>query len=494
MQISVIFAMMIALLAGESVPVGDSKPAWFYEWTAVQSVMILAGSMLLVWSFWRIITRLILTRLELMNRPNRAVLKMPGRVDLVFQIMLLTVFAIQLTAGGWANLICNELNLSGTVLLWEAGLILPFVIMLMLKWYCFYPINRYLKENIIAGQLAEGLAARPVWSRGQYVLFQLRHGLLIILVPLLLILAFRDAAAVLFSRYGGEMGLGIRTEEAVVAAGVAGIFVFSPWLLRRIWSTRTLPGGPLRERLEEFCRGLKLKYHDILLWDTYSAVANAAMMGLFPPVRYILLSDHLIENMPDEQIEAVFGHEIGHVKHHHILFFVVFVLGSGFWGMLLYAFCGWMLQNHIVMAMGGVDYSGYVLSGGSVLAAAGWFLVFGWVSRRFERQADVYGAVAAARQAEETEGKGRLPVRGAMIMGAALERIAMLNGISMSSRSWRHSSIASRIGFLRRLASEDGAYPRFRRSLVLVKTGIVMLVLAGAAGYGLVNWLAREAL
>jgi len=145
-----------------------------------------------------------------------------------------------------------------------------------------------------------------------------------------------------------------------------------------------------------------------------------------------------------------------------------------------------------VMTMGGVDYSGYVLSGGSVLATAGWFLVFGWVSRRFERQADVYGAVAAARQAEEAEGKGRLPVRGAMIMGAALERIAMLNGISMCSRSWRHSSIASRIGFLRRLASEDGAYRRFRRTLVLVKTGIVMLVLAGAAGYGLVNWLAKE--
>ncbi len=492
MQISVILAIMIALLAGESVQAGNPETEWFSSPGSGQSLLILAGSMLLVWSFWRVITRLILARLEGMQWPNRSVMKMPGRVDLVFQIMLLTVFTIQLTVGGWAELICTDLGLGGTVLLWEVGLILPYVLMLILKWHCFYPINRFFKENIIAGQLAEGLSARPVWSCGQYILFNVRHGLLIFLAPLLLIFTFRDTVALIFGRWFSENPLRGNAEEGIVLAGVIGIFIFSPWLLRRVWSTRTLPAGPLRERLEVFCRRLKLKYHDLLLWNTYSAVANAAMMGLFPPVRYILLSDQLIENMPDEQIEAVFGHEIGHVKHHHILFLVLFIMGSSFCGMLLYAFCEWLMENHLAFEIRGINYNHYILSGSSVLMIVGWFLVFGWVSRRFERQADVYGAGSVAR-GPEAEGKELLNVHGAMVMGAALERIAMLNGISAYSRSWRHSSIASRIGFLRRLASEGGAYSRFQRTLVLVKTGIVLLVLVGASGYWLVNSLAKEA-
>ena len=65
-----------------------------------------------------------------------------------------------------------------------------------------------------------------------------------------------EEAASNFVSYAGEI---------IIAAGAAIIFIFSPLLLRRIWLTRTLPDGPLRTQLEEFCRKIKLGYRNIIL-------------------------------------------------------------------------------------------------------------------------------------------------------------------------------------------------------------------------------------
>ena len=58
-------------------------------------------------------------------------------------------------------------------------------------------------------------------------------------------------------------------------------------------------------------------------------IVNAAVMGIVAPLRYVLITDAMIEQMDDTKIEAVFGHEAGHVKHHHIPCFLLFALTSG---------------------------------------------------------------------------------------------------------------------------------------------------------------------
>ena len=68
-----------------------------------------------------------------------------------------------------------------------------------------------------------------------------------------------------------------------------------------------------------------MKYRDILLWQTNHNMGNAAVMGLVPRMHYILLSDVLLETMTDQQIEAVFAHEIGHVKHWHMGWYIVMI-------------------------------------------------------------------------------------------------------------------------------------------------------------------------
>ena len=94
---------------------------------------------------------------------------------------------------------------------------------------------------------------------------------------------------------------------------------------------------------------------------------------------------------------AVFGHEIGHVAHRHFLYFAFFFMGS--LGVLsifgdLVSLIGSAALAHRAGSVPERLHSRRGDQGGTLLVALGlyfWF-VFGYLSRRFERQADVYGS------------------------------------------------------------------------------------------------------
>ncbi|KPK75318.1 MAG: hypothetical protein AMJ79_11560 [Phycisphaerae bacterium SM23_30] len=489
-QITIILGIFLALLAGELAGGGrdDEQLRWLSYLNGPQAAALMAGVIFLMWSLMRVVSGRVVAKLKGTELPQPAALRLPGRVDFLMRMAVLGAFAVQLV-GGWAHLICGRWRLQRFVLADEILLILPFLVLVIMQWYCFYPVNRYMREYVITGQLAEGLSARPVWRRSQYVSFHVRGGMLIILVPLLLMLTWKDLVDWAVGRWF-PASASAWWPWVITAAGAGAIFILAPLLLRLIWLTRTLPSGPLRVRLEAFCERMRLKYRDILLWDTYSAVANAAVMGLWRPVRYVLLSDALIENLSDEQIEAVFGHEAGHVRHHHIVFLVLFVLGGGLIVMLLTELLALALSAFFNEHELWGTVEEWLVYGWSLGLLAGWMLVFGWVSRRFERQADVHAAQVIGLGEEEASVRaGRLSARGARIMGSALLRIAVLNGISTEARSWRHSSIASRAEFLRQLAEQKGALARFMR-LVLVTKIMILAAVAVGGGFLLVGLLA----
>src|SRR4051812_32156957 len=119
-------------------------------------------------------------------------------------------------------------------------------------------------------------------------------------------------------------------------------------------------------------------------------MGNAAVMGLVPQMRYILLSDVLLETMTDDQIEAVFAHEIGHVKHWHMGWYVVLVATL----LLLFFGPGQLISNRIDQMVRPPAWLNKEMIGtiGAVAGFGGFFLIFGYLSRWFERQADVYAA------------------------------------------------------------------------------------------------------
>ena len=101
--------------------------------------------------------------------------------------------------------------------------------------------------------------------------------------------------------------------------------------------------------------------------------------------------------------------------------------------------------------------------------------MFGWLSRRCERQADVYGCKTASPAAFIN----------------ALEKVADLNGIPREQPGflswWQHSTIADRIGFIQRMQVDPTLEPRFQRRLWWTKWTLTVGLLALLALLGL-NW------
>ena len=127
-------------------------------------------------------------------------------------------------------------------------------------------------------------------------------------------------------------------------------------------------------------------------------MVNACVTGILPGFRYVLLTDALIESLSPLEIAAVFGHEIGHIAHRHLLYFAFFFMGS--LGVLTVlaeiVSTGWSVGRAVGLA-DSVDAGGRQRRGpGRRAAWACWdlyfWIVFGQLSRRFERQADVFGS------------------------------------------------------------------------------------------------------
>jgi STE24 endopeptidase len=142
-----------------------------------------------------------------------------------------------------------------------------------------------------------------------------------------------------------------------------------------------------------------------------------------------------------------------------------------------------------------------------LLIIAIWGIAFGPVSRRFEWQADLFGARSVTPPIEQCDHPclihGTLAIEpgaaadaqgksvavcatAAHTFGDALHRIAVLNGIPVEARSWRHSSIGNRIRLLKQYAVDPSAILRLNRAVVTIK---VVLVVGTAIGLAIGAWL-----
>lgn len=399
---------------------------------------------------------------------------------------------------GWATLVHDWLAPIGSVSIQASqsvqhlALALPGVLLGTLPamlawlglWWAQFPADRALREQSMLDQLEQDLPLHAPPTFRRYFLAAFRIQVLFVLLPVLLILLLRDLVMAGISLSGITIDDLAALENWTVLPTAAAIFLIAPEILRRVLHTRPLDPSPLRARLEEICRRRKLRYREILLWDTQNSMCNAAVMGLFAPVRYILLSDLLLETMTDEQIEAVFAHEVGHIAHHHMAWYAVFFAG------LTLAMIGpgyyldtWIMQRlqelHILSIRLSTVHE--VLSTLSILALI--LVVFGYLSRRFERQADVF----AARMLQSNWGTDAQPSRaarlaghvgqyGATLFASALHRVAVVNNIPLAAPSWCHGSMAKRMRYLQTLSIDPTLTRRFDRDMSRLYTAMVVVV------------------
>ena len=214
------------------------------------------------------------------------------------------------------------------------------------------------------------------------------------------------------------------------------LLALTPVVLIRALPTRSI-AGPLRSRLDALLAERGVRVRDIRVWQTRSQkVGNALVLGAVPRFRYVILTDYLLDNLAEKELEAIVAHEMGHAKQHHVL---LKLLG-------LVAVIAVVAGGSIALSVAFEGLSEALVAIALPLAfIVGALLVQGWLGLVLERKADDYGA----------------ELIGVEPMVGALERLGAMN--MMKPRTgllWdvlnQHPGLEQRIERLRR-ATERSA-------------------------------------
>ena len=392
----------------------------------------------------------------------------------LFRFAVIALFVLDLHLGLLVNMrdvIEEHTGIQKLILLDELAVLLPTLILLGLRWWAYYPIHRRLREAAIMKRFDEGLPVYEISTRGQYVVAQFRYQVALILVPLLCIYAW--AEAVRLAELREWFGVTESITPWLTLGGSLSIFILSPLMIRVIWDTTALPEGEIREHLMGMCRTHRVRLNQLLLWNTHGVMVNAAVMGLVAPLRFILVTDVLLQQVPQPQVEAVMAHELGHVRKYHM--FTLIVCAVALMGVIETLAVVLLANNGILFNEAGhivtmsnqtsaslmaklppigtsvLDSPQAVLLATLVVSAVAWVTGFGWISRRAERQADSFAVAHLARQ----RGSDVVEARDADTMIGALQHIAKMSHLRVDKHSWRHGSIRWRQDYLKTLAGSS---------------------------------------
>ena len=248
------------------------------------------------------------------------------------------------------------------------------------------------------------------------------------------------------------------------------VLLFFPPLVRRLWNCTELDDGPLKEHLVAFCQRQNFDA-TLCVWPLYEGrLITAAVLGMMPGLRYILLTPALMQNLNMGELEAVMTHEIGHVKYRHLLLYVLLIGGfSLVAGLLaepvlyLSLSMDWVFQliakelvsaDTIIMLVGGLPLL--------MLLLLYFRFVFGYFIRNFERQADLYVL--------KILGSGRQLI-------SAFEKIVVTSGIRADKPNWHHFGIGERIAQIE-LGQKDPSVITRQDRKIRLSLGLYIIVLA----------------
>lgn len=372
------------------------------------------------------------------------------RATKIARIAAVVAYAWLVLAAGFLD--SARAAMGDLVLVDEIVVITPTLLVFVLGWWSMFPIERRLHEAGLISMLDAGRPLSAMPSRLTFVLDRVRHDLLLLLAPIALILAWSEVVAIALEQ--PRTGFVRTTDDwRNVAApwlqllGAVVILLLAPLVIRMCWRTQPIGPGHIRNRLTALCERQGVKFRKILVWKTHGMMINGAVLGFWAPVRYVLLTDALLESLPEEQVEAVMAHEVGHVRRKHMPWLLAsMVVGLGLASMVMTLFSEgviWILRHYQVPVRPVATTLEIVTL---LIAVIAGLLTFGWVSRRFERQADAFAVQHISGLTRQNEPGAGLICQpdAADAMAGALASVASLNHIPRRRWTWRHGSIAGR--------------------------------------------------
>ncbi len=256
--------------------------------------------------------------------------------------------------------------------------------------------------------------------------------------------------------------------------------IFAPLMIQKFWRCRPLEHGARRSRIEALCQKAGVKYANIVYWPIFDGrMITAGVMGLVARFRYILVTDALFSILTPEEVDQVIAHEIGHVKHKHLLLYLLF-------------FIGFMLISYTVDPLSQL----LLFSDGPLLGAIEKFdldpfktlqifygvmlvvciviyfrYIFGYFIRNFERQADLYVFQLFS---------------SAQPLISTFHKIAASSGQPADKPNWHHFSIQQRMDYLTRCERSPMWISRHKKKVTQsIGIFVAAFIVLGAAAYQL---------
>ena len=387
----------------------------------------------------------------------------------------------------------------------ELAVPLPYFIILFGTWTIYFDAERALHCTSVLGPVS-----REFFGRAGYFLHLLRQFGLLVMLPVMLFVTYQSIARFLPETARSDW------YRITSVALIPVLILFMPLLIKPVLGLKSMPAGPIRERLEAAGRRLHFHCTDFLLWPTHGAAANAMIVGLLPRIRYVIFTDRILDELPPDEVDAVFGHEVGHAKHGHIWHYAAFLTLS------MTALSTLLILIDQRLKQQGVEpphwAKGWIALPPVILAATYVFLVFGFLSRRCERQADIYGCrsvscgdpncISHDRSTVYPERATGLCPTGIRTFIRALERVDLVNDTSLNAatshnptvadrirgflkwlRSWQHSTMARRVTFLQSLIGDPRRERHFQIRVTFLRWGLLVVLAAAVVALGeMVGW------
>jgi STE24 endopeptidase len=151
--------------------------------------------------------------------------------------------------------------------------------------------------------------------------------------------------------------------------------------------------GSLKQKIEDYCKKVEFPLSNIYVIDgsKRSSKANAFFSGIGKKKK-VVFYDTLLNNHSEEELLAIFAHEVGHYKRKHI--YSNLVIGIAQTGLLLFVLSKVVFSESLSMALGAGEKSFHL----NVIAFTILFtpistligIMFNSISRKNEYEADDY--------------------------------------------------------------------------------------------------------
>jgi len=321
-----------------------------------------------------------------------------------------------------------------------------FLLYLSTIWYFAYPVYVAAFQSKV--------------SRRPFIISNIKLNIPI-LFPWLILTFIYDLITV--NHWSGPGGILDRPEGQMIFFSVfmCALVIVMPPFIQYWWECRPFESSERVNELKKFLNELRFRYADLLRWPLFEGrMMTAAIMGVIPRLRYILITDSLMETLNLDELKAVLAHEAGHAKYRHMLFYVIFLLGYMFLSFGLYdiftyilASLPWFMEAFSENSPYAANSFYMALSIPVLLSMLIYFrFLFGFFMRNFERQADLYSAAVMGTPIHTIN---------------SLEKIAFFGGKIRDLPSWHHFSIRERVECLQDMIKKPDLVRRHNRFIAI---------------------------